>query len=89
MRWQPQGNSCRQHQAVGHGVRVLKVLEVLIPHHLAGLFLSSQTIFSKIPFDTPYVVCDVSRISALLLKACHKKHEKFHPTLQTLDRKEP
>jgi len=29
------------------------------------------------------------RISALLLKACHKKQEKFNPTLEALDGKEP
>jgi hypothetical protein len=27
--------------------------------------------------------------SALLLKACHKKQEKFNPTLEALDGKEP
>jgi len=27
--------------------------------------------------------------SALLLKVCHKKQEKFHPTLETIDGKEP
>jgi hypothetical protein len=32
---------------------------------------------------------DSSRVSALLLKVCHKKQEKFHPTLETIDGKEP
>jgi len=27
--------------------------------------------------------------SALLLKVCDKKQEKFHPTLETIDGKEP
>jgi hypothetical protein len=27
-------------------------------------------------------------VSALLLKSCHKKQEKFHPTLETIDGKE-
>jgi hypothetical protein len=27
--------------------------------------------------------------SALPLKVCHKKQEKFHPTLETIDGKEP
>jgi hypothetical protein len=28
-------------------------------------------------------------VSALPLKVCHKKQEKFHPTLETIDGKEP
>jgi hypothetical protein len=28
-------------------------------------------------------------LSALPLKACHKKQEKFYPTLETIDGKEP
>jgi hypothetical protein len=32
---------------------------------------------------------DLSRVSALPLKVCHKKQEKFHPTLETIDGKEP
>jgi hypothetical protein len=30
-----------------------------------------------------------ARFSALPLKVCHKKQEKFHPTLETIDGKEP
>jgi hypothetical protein len=30
----------------------------------------------------------VARVSALPLKACHKKQEKFHPTLETIDGKD-
>jgi hypothetical protein len=29
------------------------------------------------------------QVSALPLKVCHKKQEKFHPTLETIDGKEP
>jgi hypothetical protein len=32
----------------------------------------------------PFIV-----VSALPLKVCHKKQEKFHPTLETIDGKEP
>jgi hypothetical protein len=30
-----------------------------------------------------------SFLRALPLKVCHKKQEKFHPTLETIDGKEP
>jgi len=30
-----------------------------------------------------------SHFSALSLKVCDKKQEKFHPTLETIDGKEP
>jgi len=32
---------------------------------------------------------EVGDFSALPLKVCHKKQEKFHPTLETIDGKEP
>jgi hypothetical protein len=35
------------------------------------------------------VPCGKDYFSALLLKACHKKQEKFNPTLEALDGKEP
>jgi hypothetical protein len=31
----------------------------------------------------------MSGIGTLLQKVCHKKQEKFHPTLETIDGKEP
>jgi hypothetical protein len=32
---------------------------------------------------------ELALFSALPLKVCHKKQEKFHPTLETIDGKEP
>jgi hypothetical protein len=40
----------------------------------------------------PYMVVTLIKavlISALPLKVCHKKQEKFHPTLEAIDGKEP
>jgi hypothetical protein len=32
---------------------------------------------------------DGGAFSTLLLKVCHKKQQKFHPTLETINGKEP
>jgi hypothetical protein len=55
---------------------------IIIPANIiTATFRTRITIFAFLAEDMP--------LSALPLKVCHKKQEKFHPTLEAIDGKEP